>query len=579
MNILGIDAYHADSSAALLLNGKVVSATEEERFTRQKHWAGLPLKSIEFCLKSQEIEMKDISSICIGRDPKAKFFNKIKYMAKNIKSSLSMLKQRFANRSDLNSLKDDIKNYFGFCPKIEFVEHHRAHLASAFFSSPFKEATLISIDGSGDFSTIMIGKGIGNKIEVIESQDFPISIGLFYTAFTQFLGFPYYGDEYKVMGLSPYGSPQYLNEMRSIIWNGDKNILDWNSNFFDLNSGVVSYNDNNPNVSQLFDEINFEKIFGKKRLKNEEINKRHKDIASSLQMRTEELIFGIIERAFNQTDIFNLCIAGGVAQNSVANGKIINNTSMKEIYIPSAGHDAGISMGASQYHYFHNLGNKRIEPLFNANLGISFSNRSIKQIIKKFDLHYNYMEDDSLFKYVAKSISKNKVIGFFDGKAEFGPRALGSRSILADPRNSQAQQLLNEKIKKRESFRPFAPSILEDYGEEFFENYQFTPFMERVLPIKKDKQRLIPSVTHVDGSGRLQSVKKNLRPRYYKLINEFNKITGIPILINTSFNENEPVVNIPEEAIDCYLRTDMDMLVLGNYILEKNESINNNSYK
>ena len=569
MYILGINAFHADSSAALLIDGEVVCATEEERFTRQKHWAGLPIKSIEFCLSSRDLNMTDISCLCVGRDPKAKFFNKLKYMAKNIKPAISMLKQRFANRSDLNSLGDNIKNHFGFCPKVEFIEHHRAHVASAFFSSPFEESTLISIDGSGDFSTIMIGKGVGNKIEIIESQDFPVSMGLFYTAFTQFLGFPYYGDEYKVMGLSPYGSPDYLKEMRSIMWSGDKNILEWDSSFFNLNNGAVSYSDNIPNVGQLFDEGNFEKLFGVKKSKNEEINQRHKNIASSLQMRTEELIFEIIERAFKQTGISNLCIAGGVAQNSVANGKILNNTSIKEIYIPSAGHDAGISMGASQYHYFHNLDNKRIAALYNASLGISFSNEKIKEIIEGLGLSYKYLEDDTLFKYVAKAISNNNVIGFFDGKAEFGPRALGSRSILADPRNSKAQQLLNEKIKKRESFRPFAPSILEDYGEEYFKNYQFTPFMERVLPIRKEKQKLIPAVTHVDGSGRLQSVSKELRPRYYELILEFYNITGIPILINTSFNENEPVVNIPEEAIDCYLRTDMDMLVIGNYILEK----------
>ena len=567
--ILGINAYHADSSAALLVDGQVFSATEEERFTRQKHWAGLPIKSIEFCLSSKNLKMSDISSICVGRDPKAKLLNKIKYMATNIKPSISMFKQRFANRSDLNSLELKIKNHFGTCPKIEFIEHHRAHLASAFFSSPFEEATLLSIDGSGDFSTIMIGKGIGNKIEVIESQDFPVSIGLFYSAFTQFLGFPYYGDEYKVMGLSPYGRPDYLKEMKSLIWCGEKDILEWNSSFFNLNSGAVSYSNNNPDVSQLFNQTNFEKLFGDKRLKNDDIKQRHKNIASSLQRRTEELIFEIIEKAFKQTGISNLCIAGGVAQNSVANGKILSNTPISEIYIPSAGHDAGISMGASQYHYFHNLDNKRLKPLYNANLGISFSNEEIKKIIDKLDLKYKYLEDDILFKYVAKAISDNNVIGFFDGKAEFGPRALGSRSILADPRNSKAQQLLNEKIKKRESFRPFAPSILEEYGDSYFENYQFTPFMERVLPIKKEMQKLIPAVTHVDGSGRLQSVKKELRPRYYRLIKEFYEITGIPILINTSFNENEPVVNIPEEAIDCYLRTDMDMLVLGNYILEK----------
>jgi carbamoyltransferase len=415
----------------------------------------------------------------------------------------------------------------------------------------------------------MIAKGMGNKIEVIESQDFPVSIGLFYSAFTQFLGFPYYGDEYKVMGLSPYGSPEYLAEMRSVIWSGDKNILGWDSSFFDLNQGIISYKENNPEVSQFFNQIKFEKLFGEQRAVNELITERHKNIASSLQRRTEELIFETIERAFKKTGCHNLCLAGGVAQNSVANGKIINSTSIKNVYIPSAGHDAGISMGASQYQYFHNLNNKREAPLYDANLGISFNNEQIKIILDELDLNYKFIDDDVLYKYVAKAISSNNVIGFFDGKAEFGPRALGSRSILADPRNAKAQQLLNEKIKKRESFRPFAPSILEEYGEDYFENYQFTPFMERVLPIRKEKQKLIPAVTHIDGSGRLQSVKKELRPRYHKLITEFYNLTGIPILINTSFNENEPVVNLPKEAIDCYLRTDMDMLVLGNYVLEK----------
>ena len=566
---LGINAFHADSSAALLCDGHVISATEEERFTRQKHWAGLPIKSIEFCLSTNKLKMSDISTICIGRDPKAKLFNKFKYMLNNIKPSISMLNQRFSNRSDLSSLKKKLISHFGYCPNIEFIEHHRAHLSSAFYSSAFDQATLVSIDGSGDFSTIMIGKGSGNKINVIESQDFPVSIGLFYTAFTQFLGFPFYGDEYKVMGLSPYGKPKFIEQFRSLIWCDKKNIISWNQDFFNLDNGIVSYSKNKPMISQIFDELNFEKYFGKKRSPAEKIEERHMNIASSLQKRTEELIFEILERAFKKTGIRKLCLSGGVAQNSVANGKIVSNTSFDEVYIPSAGHDAGISMGSAQYHFFNNLQKMRVEPLYNANLGISFENFEIKKILDSLKLKYNFIEDDLIFHYVANAISANKVIGFFDGNAEFGPRALGSRSILADPRNSKAQKLLNEKIKKRESFRPFAPSILEEFGDEYFINYQFTPFMERVLPIKKEKQQLIPAVTHVDGSGRLQSVKKELRPRYYSLIKAFYEITGIPILINTSFNENEPVVNIPEEAIDCYLRTDMDMLVLGNYILEK----------
>ncbi|SDD38542.1 carbamoyltransferase [Algoriphagus faecimaris] len=569
MYIIGINAFHADSSAALVKNGHVIFATEEERFERIKHWAGLPLRSIEFCLKAEGISIDQVEAICIGRDPKAKFGNKLAYLLKRPKSALGMFQQRFSNRNDLGNIQEEIKKHFGYCPSIRYVEHHRAHLASAFFSSPFHEAAVISIDGSGDFSTVMIGKGLGNKIEVLESQDFPVSIGLFYTAFTQFLGFPYYGDEYKVMGLSPYGEPRYLNELRKLIWLGKENILEWDESFFDLDGGIISYENKMPQVSQLFKREKFEESFGKSRKKGEPIEGRHQDIAASLQRHTEDLIFGIVERAYKLTGYKNVAIAGGVAQNSVANGKLIQNTSFEELYIPSAGHDAGIAMGAAQFEFFQNQKNQRIAPLYNANLGISFSNEQIREVLIRMELEFTFLEDKELFSFVAKKISESNVVGFFDGSAEFGPRALGSRSILADPRNPRAQSLLNEKIKKRESFRPFAPSILEEFGPEYFHEYQFTPFMERVLSIKEEKRQLIPAVTHVDGSGRLQSVKIELRPRYHRLISEFHKLTGIPILINTSFNENEPVVNIPEEAIDCFLRTDLDILVLGNYILSK----------
>jgi carbamoyltransferase len=569
MKILGINSFHADSSCALLIDGIIVSATEEERFTRIKHWAGVPIKSIEYCLNDSNLKIEDIDYIVVGRDFNAKLFKKIKFAIKNYSSSAQMIKHRVLSRKGNVNLKEKITKSFGSCPKIVHAEHHRCHLASAFFSSPYNESTVVSIDGSGDFSTIMIAKGSGSNIEVIESQDFPVSIGILYAAFTQYLGFPYYGDEYKVMGLSPYGKPKYIEELRKIIWSGEKNILEWDSSFFKLDKPVHKYETHQPEVAELFNVEKFESVFGKKRNIGDTLDNRHKDIASSLQRRVEELVFEILIRAHKKTGLKNLCIAGGVAQNSVANGKILQNTPFENLYIPSAGHDAGISMGAAQYYYFNDLQNKRVEPLYDANLGISFTNIQIKQILDDKELKYSFKEDKELFPFVAKAISNSGVIGFFDGKAEFGPRALGSRSILADPRNEKAQQLLNEKIKKRESFRPFAPSILEEYGNEFFENYQFTPFMERVLPIKKEKQKLIPAVTHVDGSGRLQSVSKLLRPRYHQLIFEFFKLTKIPILINTSFNENEPVVNIPEEAIDCYLRTDMDMLVLGNYVLEK----------
>lgn len=569
MYILGLNAYHADSSAALLKDGNVLFATEEERFTRKKHWAGIPMKSIRFCLESEGIGIQQIEAVCIGRDPKAKLDRKLLYAIKSPLSTVSLFSNRFRNRSDLQGIENMFIQEFGYCPPIKYVEHHRAHLASAFFSSPFEEAAVVSIDGSGDFSTVMIGHGVGSRINVIESLDFPVSIGLLYTAFTQFLGFPYYGDEYKVMGLSPYGDPKYVDDIRKIIWPGKKRILEWDSSYFNINHGVIEYSNNEPIPSTLFVKSKFERIFGTARMKNEQIDKRHKDIACSLQRVTEELIFSIVEKAHKLTGSCNITIAGGVAQNSVANGKIIKNTSFDNLYIPSAGHDAGIAMGSAQYYYFNELNQPRVEALYNANLGIQFDNEQIGKKLKELNLEFRFLEDDLLFKYLAKKIASEKVIGFFDGAAEFGPRALGSRSIVADPRNPRAQALLNEKIKKRESFRPFAPSILEEFGAEYFEDYQFTPFMERVLSINPTKKALIPAVTHVDGSGRLQSVRKELRPRYYNLISSFHELTGIPILINTSFNENEPVVNLPEEAIDCFLRTDLDILVLGNYILEK----------
>jgi carbamoyltransferase len=569
MYILGLNAYHADSSAALLKDGRVVYATEEERFTRKKHWAGLPLKSVKFCLDSEGIDINQIQAICIGRSPKAKRLQKLIFSIGNPLITLNLVSNRIRNRSDIQNIEKLFIKEFGYCPPVKFIEHHRSHLASAFFSSPYNEAAIVSIDGSGDFSTVMIGHGVDNQITILESQNFPVSIGLLYTAFTQFLGFPYYGDEYKVMGLSPYGEPNYVDQIRRIIWSGTDEILNWDHTFFNLKDGVITYVDNEPIPATLFNKIKFEAAFGDARQRSEPINKRHMDIACSLQRVTEELIFAVVERAHSLTGSSNITIAGGVAQNSVANGKILLNTSFSSLYIPSAGHDAGIAMGCAQYYYFNDLRNTRVEPLYNANLGISFSNKDIEKILKELKLSYIYYDDEVLFNYLANKISNEKVVGFFDGAAEFGPRALGSRSIVADPRNPRAQALLNEKIKKRESFRPFAPSILEEFGSEYFDEYQFTPFMERVLSIKESKRHLIPAVTHVDGSGRLQSVRRDLRPRYHRLISEFYNLTGIPILINTSFNENEPVVNIPKEAIDCFVRTDLDILVIGNYVLEK----------
>jgi carbamoyltransferase len=574
MIVLGINAYHADSSAAIFKDGIMLAATEEERFRRVKHWAGFPSMAVEFCLKEAGISLQDVNHIAIGRDPKAKFIKKLAFFAQHPFHSLNFVKDRLLNSKKVTGIETELAKLSGLNTasikqKIHQIEHHRSHLASAFFASPFNEAAILSIDGSGDFSTTMMAIGKGNHIEVIDSIDFPHSIGIFYTAFTQLLGFPYYGDEYKVMGLAPYGQPKYVDKLRNVIrWKkGGLFELDF-SYFRSATQGFIEYNDNIPVVPSLYGS-KMEQVFGAARKKDEPLTQGHKDLAASVQRFTEETIFHILTGLHQRTGLDKVCIAGGVAQNSVANGKLTRNTPFKHVYIPSAGHDAGISMGAAQYAYHHALNQPRVAPIFSAYTGARFTNDEIERILKSRNISYTKYSDDELYEKVTDRLINAGVIGWFSGRAEFGPRALGGRSILADPRRTDAKDLLNAKIKRRESFRPFAPSILKEYVNEYFEVNDIVPFMEKVFPIRKEKQSSIPAVTHVDGTGRLQSVDKEVSPRYWQLINTFYKKSGVPILLNTSFNENEPIVNAPEEALDCFLRTSMDMLVLENIIVER----------
>ncbi len=574
MTILGINGYHADSSAAIFVDGKLIAATEEERFTRVKHWAGFPAKAIAFCLKEAGITLEELDHIAIGRDPKAKLKNKMAFLAKNPLANVGMVMDRLKNAKSVSSLEDEFAKEFGvdaemIKPKIHQIEHHRSHLASAFFASPFEESAILSIDGSGDFTTTMIGVGRGNKIEVLDSVDFPVSAGLFYTAFTQYLGFPHYGDEYKVMGLAPYGEPKYVDEIKKVLKFTDNGLFTWDQKYFTPATKIkLDYENNIPTVSQLYSS-KIEDLFGPARSKGDELTQHHKDLASSVQRVCEELIMHILNKLQERTGLKNVCVAGGVAQNSVANGKILSQTPFEKVYIPSAGHDAGISMGAGLYLYNHVLENPRSEAIYSAYTGSRFTNDEIEAYLKEKGVDYVKLSDDELYDRVTDKLLEPGVVGWFSGRAEFGPRALGGRSIIADPRNDKAKELLNSKIKRRESFRPFAPSILKEYVGEYFTKVEDVPFMEKVLPIKPEKYDEIPAVTHVDGTGRLQTVMKDVSPRYYNLIDTFRKKTGTPILLNTSFNENEPIVNTPAEALDCYLRTDMDMLVMENIILEK----------
>ncbi len=576
MIILGINAYHADSSAAILVNGKLVAAIEEERFTRVKHWAGFPKMAIQFCLKEAGISLNEVDHIAIGRDPKAKFFRKILFLLKNPGGSLSVIKDRLLNAKKVTSIEEEFSkiekvDLYAIKNKIYQVEHHRSHLASAFFPSPFEEAALLSIDGSGDFTTTMTGIGKGNQIEVLNSIDFPHSIGLFYTSMTQWLGFPHYGDEYKVMGLAPYGEAKYTDKIKEIIRCSSDGFFNLNLNYFrKATEGIITYGEDHiPVVSTLYTSQT-EQLLGKSRSKEEPLSQYHKDIAASVQRVTEEVIFHLLIHLHQKTGLDNVCIAGGVAQNSVANGKITRNTPFKHVYIPSAGHDAGISMGAAYYVYNHLLQQDRADPVYSAYTGSHFTIDEIIQLLEEKKISYKKLNDDDLFNYVSDSLINGGVVGWFSGSSEFGPRALGGRSILADPRRNDAKDLLNAKIKRRESFRPFAPSILKEYVNEYFEVNDVVPFMEKVFPINADQRATIQAVTHVDGTGRLQTVDQSVSPRYYNLIEAFRKKTGVPILLNTSFNENEPIVNHPEEALNCFLRTKMDMLVMENIVVERN---------
>lgn len=576
MYILGINAYHADSSAAIFKDGNMIAATEEERFRRVKHWAGFPSMAVEFCLREAGITLNDLHHIAIGRDPYAKMHKKLLYLARNPGGGWSTILDRLKNSRKVASLEEEFAamdhrvNKSTIKSKIHQVEHHRSHLASAFFASPFEAAALLSIDGSGDFTTTMIGIGRGNQIEVLDSIDFPHSVGIFYTAFTQLLGFPHYGDEYKVMGLAPYGEPKYVDQLKDVLIFGNDGLFSLNLKYFrSAIKGVISYGDDHvPVVAPLY-SAHMVKKFGAARKKEEALSQYHKDMAASVQRVTEELIFHILNHLQKRTGLKNVCIAGGVAQNSVANGKVTRNTTFSNVYIPSAGHDAGISMGAALYVYNHVLQQPRSAPIWSAYTGSRFSNENIEEYLQSRNIVYNRYSDEELYDRVADQLIDAGVVGWFNGRAEFGPRALGARSILADPRRLDAKELLNSKIKRRESFRPFAPSILKDYVGEYFEVTDEVPFMEKVFPIRQEKRSIIPAVTHADGTGRLQTVDKLVTPRYYHLIDAFRKKTGVPILLNTSFNENEPIVNSPEDALECYLRTNMDMLVLENCVVTR----------
>ena len=583
MIIFGLNAYHGDSSACIVVDGQLIAAVEEERFTRIKHWAGFPTESIKYCLEESGVRLQDVDHIAINRDPKANFLKKSLY-AFSKRPSLKLVTDRLKNAHKVQDIRSIIAFEFKIRnsklkTQIHNVEHHIAHMASSFFISPFDEAAVVSIDGFGDFVGAMWGMAKGNHIDVKHRTFFPHSLGLAYLAFTQYLGFPDYGDEYKVMGLSAYGKPEFMEVMNKIIKNGG------NGNLFRLDldhfihhsEGVtMTWDNGKPTMGPVYSEMLEEKL-GPSRIKGSEIEERHKNVAASLQQRYEEVLFSILNHVYEETKCHNLALAGGCAMNSLANGKIFQNTPFKEVYIQPAAGDAGGAVGAAYYVWNQVLGNDREYVMKSAYLGPEYSKEEISEQLsvnseqlKKVNHRIEHIDDETeLCQKTAKSIADGKVVGWFQGRMEWGARALGNRSIVCDPRRADMKDIMNLKIKRRESFRPFAPSIHLDAAGEYFEHDYPDPFMLKVYKIKPEKRKLIPAVTHVDGTGRLQTVRKEDNPVYWQLIEEFRKVTGVPVLLNTSFNENEPIVCMPEEALDCFLSTKMDVLVLGNFLIKR----------
>lgn len=579
-NILGLNAYHGDSSACLIVDGVIVAAAEEERFQRIKHWAGFPAAAIGYCLKEGRLTLGDVDIVAINSDPAASLWRKIRYTISG-RPNFSLIREKITTRKRRGTVEEQLAKV---APQQKFngtvckVEHHLAHLASCFYVSGFQEAVALSIDGFGDFSSAAWGMGFDDNLSVDDRIYFPHSMGVFYQALTQYLGFPNYGDEYKVMGLAPYGVDKYATELRSVISLSEDGKYALNLDFFRHHKNKIGYEwvDSEPRVSQLYSNA-LEELLGPARRKEQELTQEHKNIAHAVQATYELAFFHLLNSLHRRYGTEKLTLAGGCAMNSVANGKIRSNTAFDDVYIQSAAGDAGGAIGAGLVATKVAGDNARATYMDHAYYGPHSTNESIgvlltanKCVLGGEDVEVSFISDENvLCRVVAKLVADGNVVGWFQGRMEWGPRALGNRSIICDPRRGDMKEILNKKIKRRESFRPFAPSILREYVGEWFETDDDVPFMMKVYKIRKEKQALIPAVTHVDGTGRLQTVYRKTNQRYYRLIEEYLALTDVPMVLNTSFNENEPVVCSPQEALDCFLRTKMDVLVMESYCLKR----------
>ncbi len=578
MHILGINAYHGNASAALVSDGRLVAAVEEERFNRVKYAAGFPAQAARYCLAEAGITLGEVDHVAIPRNPWARLGKKLLY---------ALRMPRFASErakvlAKFTGIPEALAQAFDADPKairaqFHRVEHHQAHLASAFFVSPFENASVLSADGLGDFASTMWATGTGPRLTVHGAIAFPHSLGMYYTALTQYLGFRKFGDEYKVMGLAAYGEPAYLDEFRRILRSngsfGFRLGLEYFSHHRTGPDMTWRDSDKTPELGRIFSDY-MERRLGPARAAEEPVETRHKNVAATIQARLEEVLFDMLNALHRQTDQKALCLAGGVAFNCVANGKIFSHTPFEQVYVQPAAGDAGLAVGAA-YHVYHQVhGCPRAFVMEHSYWGPGYTEQQMRAAVEKSGLAgsgyaVEKKPDEELIKAAAKHLADGKILGWFQGRAEWGPRALGNRSILADPRRAEMKETLNRRIKHREIFRPFAPSVLEEATGEFFERTHPSPFMTLAYAVRPEKRGAIPAPTHVDGTGRLQTVSRVTNPRYWRLIREFGNLTGVPVVLNTSFNDNEPIVCRPEEAMDCFLRTKMDVLVLGDMLITK----------
>jgi len=590
MKILGISCYFHDAAAALTDNGVLVAAAEEERFSRKKHDYDFPLNAIQFCLNEAKIEGKDLDYVVFFEKPFTKFDRLMKSSLKGFPKSYWLFVQSMRTwLVDKIWIKSLISSSLGIDTKrIIFSDHHMSHAASSYFCSPFDEAAVLTFDGVGEWATTTMGVGRGNELKITDELHFPHSLGLLYSAFTAFLGFEVNEGEYKVMGMAPYGVPKYLDKVRAVVQGHDDGSIWLDPKYFDFTySAKRTYSrtfmelfgePRDPNVPFFTETSGYPDYYGDRPRNFDELcryNQNYADIAASIQIAIEELILKMVRRLHQQTGLTNLCLAGGVAFNSVANGRILRETPFEELYIqPSAG-DGGGALGAALFAWNCLLGNSQRLVMEHASYGQAYSTDEVRDAIENSGASGQFIDsEDELVDMAVDRMANGKVIGWFQGRFEWGPRALGNRSILADPSRSDMKDLVNQKIKFREPFRPFAPSVLVDQCEKYFdlpepERQMPARFMQLVVPVRDEQQVAIPAVNHM-GTARIQTVHKDSSPLYYKLIQRFGEATGVPLLLNTSFNvAGEPIVNTPQNALNTFANSGIDCLVMGNYILDK----------